>query len=68
MGREGVSEMKAAVLTGIGTVEVRDVPRPEIVRSDDVLVRVGAVGVCGSDVHYYREGKITTWSPILPSR
>jgi L-iditol 2-dehydrogenase len=58
MAREGVSEMKAAVLTGIGKVEVRDVPRPEIVRPDDVLVRVGAVGVCGSDVHYFREGRI----------
>lgn len=26
--------------------------------ADEVLVRVAAVGVCGSDVHYYREGRL----------
>jgi len=31
-------------------VELRDVPVPEI-GDDDVLLRVGAVSVCGSDVH-----------------
>jgi L-iditol 2-dehydrogenase len=50
--------MKAAVLTGIGKIEVREVPTPEPVRDDDVLVRVGAVGICGSDIHYYLEGRI----------
>ncbi|POH73118.1 NAD(P)-dependent alcohol dehydrogenase [Arthrobacter glacialis] len=31
--------------------------RPSIA-PDEVLVRVEAVGICGSDVHYYREGRI----------
>lgn len=34
-----------------------DEPVPEI-GPDDVLLRVGSVGVCASDVHYYREGRI----------
>lgn len=50
--------MKAIVLTGIGEVEVRDVPSPRPVRDDDVLVRMGAVGICGSDLHYYLDGRI----------
>lgn len=50
--------MKAAVLTGIRQIEVRDLPRPGIVAADDVLIRVGTVGVCGSDVHYYTTGRI----------
>jgi len=50
--------MKAAVLIGIGRIEVMDVPNPEIINDTDVLVRVKAVGVCGSDVHYYRTGRI----------
>lgn len=33
-------------------VELRDVPRPEI-GPDDVLLEVGAVGVCGSDLHQW---------------
>lgn len=35
------------------SVELRDVPVPEIGESD-VLLRVGAVSVCGSDLHQWR--------------
>jgi L-iditol 2-dehydrogenase len=50
--------MKAMVLTGIRKMEMRDAPVPRIKRKDDVLVRMVAVGVCGSDVHYYLTGRI----------
>lgn len=36
-----------------GSVELRDVPHPEI-GPDDVLLEVGAVGVCGSDLHMWQ--------------
>jgi len=45
--------MKAAFLTGVRSIEIREVPAPRVVRDDDVLVRSRAVGVCGSDLHYY---------------
>jgi L-iditol 2-dehydrogenase len=35
-----------------GSVEVREVPVPEI-NEDEVLLAVGGVSVCGSDVHQY---------------
>lgn len=49
--------MRASVLNGIGdlSVEERPVPTPG---SGEVLVRVGSVGVCGSDIHYYDHGRI----------
>jgi len=50
--------MKAAVLTGIRQMEIREVPDPKIERDTDVLLKVEAVGVCGSDVHYYVTGRI----------
>jgi L-iditol 2-dehydrogenase len=50
--------MKAAALTGLRHVEIRDVPDPPLKNDTDVLIRVGAVGLCGSDIHYYTEGKI----------
>lgn len=50
--------MKKAYLTGIREVEVRLVPDPKVVAPDDVLIRLKAVGVCGSDLHYYRQGRI----------
>jgi len=49
--------MQAAVLVEPGRIEVQSRPVPEP-GPDDVLVRVAAVGVCGSDAHYYREGRI----------
>lgn len=50
--------MKAAALTALRTVEIQDVPDPEISRETDVLLDVNVVGVCGSDMHYYRTGRI----------
>ncbi len=50
--------MKAAVLTGLRRVEVRNVPDPDFRNDTDVLVRVAAAGICGSDIHYFKEGKI----------
>ncbi len=50
----------AAVLHGTGNIvmEQRPVPVPA---PGEVLVEVAAVGVCGSDVHYYRHGRIGTY-------
>jgi L-iditol 2-dehydrogenase len=42
--------MKALVLTAYGTLELKDVPVPAY-GATDVLVRVKACGICGSDVH-----------------
>jgi L-iditol 2-dehydrogenase len=50
--------MRAVALTGIRQMEVIDVPAPSIEKDDDVLLKVGMVGVCGSDVHYYETGRI----------
>ncbi len=50
--------MKAMVLTGIRKMEWRDVPDPTIRADTDVLIRMGAIGVCGSDIHYYTTGRI----------
>lgn len=52
--------MKAALLTGVRALEVREVPRPQIARADDVLVRSRAVGICGSDLHYYLSDSVGT--------
>lgn len=50
--------MKAAVLTGVRRMEVREVPDPKIEKGTDVLLKIEKVGVCGSDVHYFETGRI----------
>lgn len=44
--------MKALVYTGPNTVVYRDEPDP-VVEAGEVLVRVEAVGICGSDMHAF---------------
>src|SRR3954471_11324602 len=51
------SKMRVSVLAGPSTMELQDRPVPTP-GPDEVLVRVGSVGVCGSDVHYYKHGRI----------
>ena len=46
------------VLTGVRAMEMREVRTPTLTLPTDVLVRIRAVGVCGSDVHYYTTGRI----------
>lgn len=50
--------MKAAVLTGIRRMEIREVPDPSIHKETDVVLKIEKVGVCGSDVHYFETGRI----------
>ena len=45
--------MKALLLTAHGTFELTEMDAPTMA-ADEVLVRVRACGVCGSDVHGYR--------------
>lgn len=57
--------MRASVLLEAGRLELqqRDVPTPA---ADEVLVRVNAVGVCGSDVHFFHEGSLGDWTVTEP--
>ena len=50
-------KMKASVLRAAGHVVLEERPMPTA-GPGEVLVRVGSVGVCGSDVHYYEHGRI----------
>jgi L-iditol 2-dehydrogenase len=44
--------MKACVLCDIARIEVRDVPCP-LVPPSHVLLRISAVGICGTDAHIF---------------
>jgi L-iditol 2-dehydrogenase len=56
--------MQALVLTEYRKLELTDVPRPEI-GAHDVLVRVAACGICGSDVHGYDGSSGRRVPPII---
>lgn len=43
--------MKAVTYQGIKKVEVKNVPEPKIVKSDDIIVKITSTAICGSDLH-----------------
>lgn len=54
-------KIKGAVLHKVGDVRIDLVDMPEITRDDQVLVKIKAVGICGSDIHYYKHGRIGSY-------
>jgi L-iditol 2-dehydrogenase len=48
---------KAVFMHGTNDMVWKDVPVPGI-KDDEVLVKIDAVGICGSDMHYYQHGRI----------
>ncbi len=57
--------MKAARVHGAGDLRLHDEPMPRP-GPGEALVRVTAVGICGSDVHWYKEGAIGSDRIVKP--
>lgn len=57
--------MQALVLTGPGAFEVKDVPIPRA-GPQEVLCRIMAVAICGSDPEIIRGGLTGFWPPAYP--
>ena len=51
-----MDKMKALVFKDVGILELKEIPIPKVKQPDDVLLKVKAVGICGSDVKII-EGK-----------
>lgn len=51
-------KMRKVVLAGIREMELVDSAVPEIKSANEVKIKLSTIGVCGSDIHYYAEGKI----------
>ncbi len=47
----------AAVLTALNTIEMRPVAMP-VLKAGEVMIKLAAVGICGSDIHYDTHGRI----------
>ena len=56
--------MKAIVYDAPRQFKYKEVPEPEI-QSDDVLVRIDACGLCGTDLHIH-EGEFAPNFPLIP--
>ena len=60
--------MKAAVLYGVTDLRYENHPDPQL-GDEDVMVHILANGICGSDIHFYHEGRLGPFkveSPYIP--
>ncbi len=56
-----MQENNSFVLRGVKDVLFEDRPVPKLAGPRDVLLQVNFTGICGSDVHYWQEGRIGTY-------
>ncbi|MGV2984344.1 zinc-dependent alcohol dehydrogenase [Microbacterium sp. AGC85] len=49
--------MRAAIITGLRRLDMRDVSSPAEARSGTAVVRIRRTGICGSDVAAFRDGE-----------
>ena len=49
--------MKTCTIHGPNSLEIEDrpIPKPD---KNELVIRLGAGGICGSDLHYYHEGGV----------
>ncbi len=57
--------MKAALLTGVQSVELREVPQPELPEGG-LIVKVETCAICGTDVKMYKYGYSAVELPFIP--
>lgn len=58
------SMMKSLIISEPGKMAIAEMPRPAP-KADEVLIRVRASGICGTDVHIYNGG-FTASYPVVP--
>jgi len=47
---------RAAYMTAVKKMEIREIPLPEV-GADEIVLKVEYVGVCGSDAHFFESGE-----------
>lgn len=57
--------MRSYLLYGKKDVRFCEIPYPDAAKNE-VIIHVKSVGICGSDVHYYKDGKIGNFIPKAP--
>ncbi len=57
--------MRQAIMISPGVIEHREVPKPEVLSDNEVLLRIKKIGVCGSDIHVFHGEHPATPYPVI---
>ena len=57
--------MRQAIMLAPGVIEYRDIPEPEQLKDNEVLLRIKKISICGSDIHVYHGEHPATPYPVV---
>jgi 2-desacetyl-2-hydroxyethyl bacteriochlorophyllide A dehydrogenase len=57
--------MRQAVMVSPGIIEFNEVPKPESLGANEVMLRIERIGVCGSDIHVFHGKHPATPYPVV---
>lgn len=57
--------MKQAIVKEPGIIELTDVPFPDSLRDNEVLLKIKRIGICGSDVHVFKGEHPAVTYPVV---
>ena len=57
--------MRQAIMTQPGEIQFKDVIQPNDLASNEVLLKIQRIGVCGSDIHVFHGEHPATPYPVV---
>ncbi len=57
--------MRQAIMTSPGVIEYREIPIPESLGPEEILLKIERIGVCGSDMHVFHGEHPATSYPVV---
>lgn len=57
--------MRQAIMISPGVIEHRDIPEPDQLKDNEILLRIKKIGVCGSDIHVFHGKHPATPYPVV---
>ncbi len=57
--------MRQAIMISPGEIKFRDIPKPEKLGTNEVLLKIERIGVCGSDIHVFHGEHPATPYPVV---
>lgn len=57
--------MRQAIMISPGVIQHRDIPEPDQLKDNEILLRIKKIGVCGSDIHVFHGKHPATPYPVV---
>ena len=57
--------MRQAVMITPGVIEYKELPKPEKLGPNDVMLKIERIGICGSDIHVFHGEHPATPYPVV---